>query len=186
MHDHSALLKRTCLGAAGGLVGTLAIQALMGATKKWLPEASPPIRQNPGEFMVNRVEHVLPAGARKHVPEAVENAAAQGLGLGYGVAFGAAYAALNPRGGSPLIGGALLGLGCWAAGYLGWLPALGLTPSVREQTAPQVAGPVVHHLAYGVATAAAYDWLCGRFDPVVPAEEEFTTSSTPSISGPGS
>jgi hypothetical protein len=34
MHQHSEFLKRACLGAAGGFVGTLAIQALMAATKK--------------------------------------------------------------------------------------------------------------------------------------------------------
>jgi hypothetical protein len=182
MHDHSEFLKRTCLGAAGGLAGTLAIQALMAATKKWLPEAAPPLRQNPGEFMVDRAERALPAVARR-VPEAVETAAAQGLGLGYGMAFGAAYAALRPRGGNALLDGALLGLGCWAAGYLGWLPATGLTPPVGEQTAPQVAGPVVDHLAYGVVTAAAYDWLCEWFNPAVPAEAEFAAGPAPRPAG---
>jgi hypothetical protein len=32
---------------------------------------------------------------------------------------------------------------------------------------------VVDHVAYGVATAAAYDWLCREFDPAVPAEVEW-------------
>jgi hypothetical protein len=170
MHRHSEFLKRACLGAAGGLLGTAAIQAVMAATKKWVPEAAPPMRQNPGEFMVERAERVLPGSVRRQIPEAVETAAAQGLGVGYGVAFGALYAALRPRGGSALVDGAVLGAVCWAAGYLGWLPALGLTPPVGEQTGPQVAGPVVDHLAYGVATVAAFDWLCDQFNPAVPAE----------------
>jgi hypothetical protein len=186
MHDHSAFLKRASLGAAGGLLGTLAVQALMRVKKQWLPEAMPPIRQEPGEFMVERAEELLPQRIRRHVPEAVEAAAKTGLGLGYGMAFGALYAAVRPRGGGVLVDGALLGIGCWAAGYLGWLRAVGLMPPVSGQTATQIAGPVADHLAYGVVTAAAYDWLCDVFDPAVPAEVEFGSDSsapTPAMAG---
>ncbi len=164
-HGRAGVLARAGLGAAGGLVGTLALQALMAAGKKYIPQASPPMRQEPGEFMVEQAEAALPEGVAEKIPEAAEMAAATGLGLGYGVAFGALYAAVCPRGGNALLGGAALGLGCWAAGYLGWLPALGLTPPLTRQSAPQVAGPVVDHLAYGVATAAAYDWLSDRLAP---------------------
>ena len=172
MHDHSPFLKRACLGAAGGLLGTATLQALMAAGKKWLPESAPPIRQEPGEFLVDRAERVLPAGARRAIPKSAEAAAAQGLSAGYGMAFGTLYAALRPHGGNALLDGFVLGIGAWAAGYLGWLPALGLTPPLREQTAPQVAGPVVDHLAYGVATVVAFDWLRGHFNPAIPAEVE--------------
>jgi hypothetical protein len=173
MHDHSEFLKRACLGAAGGFVGTLAIQGFLAASKKWLPQVLPPMRQEPGEFMVDQAEQVLPDTVRRNVPKMAETAAAQGLGMGYGVAFGALYAALGPAGANPLVSGAVLGLGCWAVGFLGWLPALGLTPPVHKQSAPQVAGPFVDHLAYGIVTAAAYDWLSDHFPPAVPAEEEF-------------
>lgn len=175
MHEHSEFAKRACLGAAGGFLGTLAIQALMTAGKKWFPRTAPPMRQEPGKFMVDQVEGALPDGVRRHIPKTVESAAAQGLGVGYGLAFGALYAALRPRGGNALLDGAALGLGSWAVGYLGWLPAAGLTPPVTEQSTQQVAGPVVEHLAYGVVTAAAYDWLCNEFDPAVPAEAELGT-----------
>jgi len=46
--------QRIILGAAGGLIGTLAIQALLTASQKWLPNTVPPLRQDPGEFMVKR------------------------------------------------------------------------------------------------------------------------------------
>jgi hypothetical protein len=175
MHDHSPLLKRACLGAAGGFLGTLAIQALMGAQKKWLPQSVPPMRQEPGEFVVDQAEEALPNRVREHIPEAVETTAAQGLGLGYGAAFGALYGVLQPRDDNALLGGTILGLGCWMAGYHGWLPALGITPPLREQTAAQVSGPVVSHLAYGIVTAAAFQWLSDQFNPAVPAEQEFGT-----------
>ena len=54
---------------------------------------------------------------------------------------------------------AVLGVACWAAGYMGWLPALGLIPPVWQQEAPQAVAPVAEHVAYGMATVAAYDWL---------------------------
>lgn len=159
MHDRPALLRRTAVGAAGGLVGTFALQALMAASKRWLPAATPPIRRNPGEFMVEQAEEALPDPVRRQVPGSVEAAAAQSLGVGYGLTFGAIYAALRSGGGSAVADGAVLGLACWAVGYLGWLPALGLMPPVREQTAPQVLGPVVEHVAYGIAVVAVYNWL---------------------------
>jgi hypothetical protein len=172
MHRHSEFLKRTCLGAAGGFVGTLAIQGLLAASKKWLPEALPPMRGEPGQFMVDQAEKVMPDAVRRNIPDAVETVAAQGLGMGYGLAFGALYAALRPRGGSAFADGIMLGLGCWAAGYLGWLPAMGLMPPIHQHKPLQVAGPVVDHLAYGIATVATFDALCERFNPSVPLEVE--------------
>jgi hypothetical protein len=130
------------------------------------------MREHTGEFLVEHAEEALPVAVRRHIPDAAETVAAQGLGLGYGVAFGALYAALRPSPGSAALDGAILGLGCWAAGYLGWLPALGLMPPVRRQSPAQIAGPVVDHLAYGVVTALAYDVLRRHFDPAVPAEKE--------------
>ena len=60
--------------------------------------------------------------------------------------------------------GAVLGLVTWAVGYLGWLPATGLMPPVTQQEPARVAGPVATHLGYGIATAAAYQWLRRRVD----------------------
>jgi hypothetical protein len=51
-----------------------------------------------------------------------------------------------------------------AAGYLGWLPALGLMPPVWEQEAPQAVVPAAEHLVYGVVTVAAYNWLRARLE----------------------
>ena len=71
---------------------------------------------------------------------------------------GALYSALRPRPSNVLVDGAALGLGVWAVGYLGWLPALGLMPPIQRQETEQVAGPIVQHLIFGIATVAAYEW----------------------------
>jgi hypothetical protein len=162
MHRDFDGVERLALGFVGGLAGTMAIQALLGATQKWAPAAMPPMRDEPGHFMVEQAERLLPTRARGQIPAAVESGAGKLLGMGYGLTFGTLYAAVRPRGGSPLADGLLLGLVCWAAGYLGWLPAVGLMPPVWRQKAPQALAPVADHLAYGVATVAAYNWLRGR------------------------
>lgn len=159
MRDKRNLLERIALGAAGGFAGTLVLQALVGASQKWLPSAAPPLREHPGKFMVERAEEVLPERVRGRIPEAAETAAAQALGVGYGLAFGGLYAALRPRGGSPLLDGLILGTTAWAAGYLGWLPATGLMRPVWRQNALQALAPAAEHAVYGMVTVAAYDWL---------------------------
>ena len=159
MNDRPDLLKRVALGAAGGFVGTLVIQGLLTASQKWYPRAVPPLRQDPGEFMVEKAEEALPGRVREHIPHAVETAGARVLALGYGLTFGGLYGAVRPRDGSPLMDGLALGVVTWAAGYLGWLPAVGLMPPVWRQERPQALAPVAEHVAYGVTAVAAYDWL---------------------------
>ena len=159
MSAESTLLARLALGAVGGLAGTLALHPLMTAVGKKWPESQPPIRQEPGEFMVEQAEEVLPKNVGDHIPPSAEKAAAQMLGLGYGMTFGALYAAMRPRGGSPFVDGMVLGAVCWAAGYLGWLPASGLLPPAWKQSSKQVIAPLAEHLVYGATTVAAYDAL---------------------------
>ena len=153
------LVKSVAAGAAAGLASTAAIQGLMAAAKQIAPETLPPIKQDPGEFMVEQAEKLLAPEAREKVPEAVEKAAATTLAFGYGMTAGALYATLRSDVKNTLVEGAALGLAPWAAGYLGWLPALDLMPPVNEQNAKQVGGPIISHLIFGVATVAAYRWL---------------------------
>ncbi|MEW6297896.1 MAG: hypothetical protein AB1671_09180 [Thermodesulfobacteriota bacterium] len=157
-HDRG-WLRALALGAAGGFAGTLAVQAVLTATRRWLPSAAPPLRQDPGVFMVETVEAALPLTIRRHIPDVVESGAAKLLALGYGLTFGALYAACRPGGGAPLRDGVVLGAANWAVGYLGWLPALGLMPPVWRQQPRQVTATAVEHIVYGVVTVAAYDWL---------------------------
>lgn len=161
MTGNAGFLPRAVLGAAGGLAGTLVLQALMAAGQKWRPDTLPPLRQDPGEFMVERAEARFPDAVREQIPDSVKAGAALALAAGYGLAFGALYAAVRPRGGNPLRDGPVLGVACWAVGYAGWLPAMGLMPPVWRQKPPQVVAPAAEHVAYGVTTVAAFNWLLG-------------------------
>ena len=149
-------------GAAAGLVGTVALQGIRAPSQKLLPETMPPIRQDPGEFMVEQAEEALPTETRGQIPVVAETAAAKSLALGYGVTAGMLYAALRPDAGDLMVDGVALGVGTWAAGYLGWMPALGLMPPITEQDPAEVIGPIIQHVLFGIVTVAIYQWLRER------------------------
>jgi hypothetical protein len=153
---HAVVLDRLVRGAAAGVAGTLALQVMRTASEKALPATMPPIRQDPGEFMLKRAEETLPASVTSRLTPAAEAAAAKGLAAGYGVTAGALYAFLRSDAGEVLTHGIVLGVGTWAAGYLGWLPALGLLPAVQEQDVPEAIGPLVRHALFGIAVVATY------------------------------
>lgn len=156
--------KNTCLtslalGAAAGLAGTLFLQLLRKSSERALPSTLPPIRRDPGEFLVDKAEAQLSYKRRNRIPDWVEDLTASGLALDYGCMFGLAYAALRPHGGPVALDGAALGLITWATGYLGWLPASGLMPPVWKQDWPEAVGPLLRHLGFGIATAGTYRLL---------------------------
>jgi len=158
MDDHP-LIERIALGAAAGLAGTFVLQPIRTQTAKALPETVPPMREEPGAYMVEQAEELLPRETRDQIPEGAEKAAAMSLAMGYGTTAGALYGALLADDRNPLVDGVVLGVGTWAIGYLGWLPALSLMPPVQEQETPQVVAPIAQHIVFGLATVAAYRLL---------------------------
>jgi hypothetical protein len=153
------LARTLARGAAAGMAGTVAMWSLQMGSQKWLARTLEPVREDPGEFMVQWAEAALPAGMGDRLPEAAENALAQSLHFGYGTTFGTLYAVLRPGGGNELVDGMVLGLGTWAVGYLGWVPAVDLAPPVKEHEPQQILGSLVRHALYGIATVAAFRQL---------------------------
>lgn len=153
---------RLALGAAAGLAGTVAIQTILKAHQKVSPGTLPPINEHPGQFMMRKAKEALPEKMRPHVPQKLQSAGANLLGMGYGMAFGALYAVARPKTRQSLLEGAILGVIAWAVGYLGWLPGAKLMPPIWKQRASQAITPVAEHAAFGVATVAGYDWLKQR------------------------
>ncbi|MFB3819861.1 MAG: hypothetical protein ACE147_19560 [Candidatus Methylomirabilales bacterium] len=155
-------VRTLALGAMAGLAGTIAALGLLAVNQRLAPGTMPPLRRDPGEFMVERAERLVPREAQARIPELLEAAAARALALAYGITFGVLYAALRPRAGSRTLHGVALGLGTWAVGYLGWLWLLGLMPPVWRQRLPQAVLPAAQHVGYGLATVGAYEWLQQR------------------------
>src|SRR5215207_5610908 len=95
--SHTNLVERVALGAAAGVAATFLLQGIRTSEQKLHPETMPPMREDPGEFMVEQAEELLPDETRTQVPATVETVAAKSLALGYGMTVGAIYGALRQR-----------------------------------------------------------------------------------------
>ncbi len=140
----------------GGLVGTAALEKAMGLSQK-LPEPlqMPETHRDPGDYVVTRVEEL--AGSSL-TPRAHARAVAAVHWL-YGLAWTGALAAVaRPlkmhRLVNAALAGAAMGAICWAGGYLGWLPRLGLSKPVARERPTKTAAAIVGHILYGLVAAA--------------------------------
>jgi hypothetical protein len=156
--------KKTAVGALAGAAGTALLRGMMAGSQRFAPQTLPPMKQDPGEFIVEQASQVLPEKAREKVPAKVESAAATTLAFGYGATFGLLYAATRPKArmsasAQILSEGAALGAAAWALGYLGWLPATKLMPPVWKQRSKQVIPGILSHVVFGVVTVSLFRWL---------------------------
>ncbi|HET7583475.1 MAG TPA: hypothetical protein VFK13_01120 [Gemmatimonadaceae bacterium] len=152
-------VARVTRGALAGLAATVVLRALRRSMQHRVPEGTPPMRAEPGPEMVERLEGALPEEMQERIPPRAEAAAARTLAFGYGATLAVLYALARPRGGDILRDGIVLGFGAWGIAYLGWLPALGMSPSVARMKPLQVAVPVLQHTVYGLAATGAYEGL---------------------------
>src|SRR3954462_8407141 len=110
------LIEHVALGAAAGGAATFLLQGMRTSEQKLLPETMPPMR-DPGAFMLEKAEELIPKETREQMPATVEKVAGKSLALGYGMPACALYCARLPRPGKRLSDGTALGLGVWAVGY---------------------------------------------------------------------
>ena len=141
-------------GVAAGTVATGVMTLVM---TRVAPAILPPSAQLE-EFMPRRVvqrgeelsgdPYALSRCAERRVTTAVHYA--------YGASAGAVYGLLLPRlvpRGSPLLVGALFGLGVWAVGYAGWLPLAGIRQGTVREPPRRWSNPILSHLVFGLTTA---------------------------------
>jgi hypothetical protein len=142
-------------GMMGGLLGAAAIEKAIGLSRK-LPEPlhMPELKGNPAEYVVSKVEK-LSGGP---LPPESHARAVKASPWIYGLAWAGALAgfARPLRMYKPLnaaLAGAALGTLVWAADYLGWLPAAGLTKPITRQQPSRLASSLVGHVLFGVVAA---------------------------------
>jgi|ERR1044071_6656 hypothetical protein len=75
--------KHAMLGAVAGATGTSLLRGIMAGSSRLAPETLPPMKQEPGEYMVEQVEKTLPKHVRTKIPEQAEVAAATSIAFGY-------------------------------------------------------------------------------------------------------
>ena len=153
---HDGLGVHTAEGALGGAMGTLFLGRVMRMAQR-LPERLKPTtpREDPGEFVIAKLERLLP----RPLSPAEREALAQGLHWAYGIAWGGLLGLATARVRirtirAALLAGAALGAAVWAAGYAGWMPLARLTPPVQRQGTRHAGMSLLEHVAYGVVSAA--------------------------------
>jgi uncharacterized membrane protein YagU involved in acid resistance len=149
-------------GAVGGMGATAPMTAVMELLHRRLPwyerHALPP-RQ-----ITHNVARELGIAHRLRREE--RDVATLVSHFGYGGLAGIAYVLATPRAARrPVVRGMALGLGVWAAGYLGWLPASGLGPAPTDEGPRRAAVMVAAHLVWGAATALLVERLRRREQP---------------------
>jgi hypothetical protein len=127
----------------------------MMASQRFAPETLPPMKEDPGHYIVKKVKNALPKKVRERVPDKVEETAAAMLAFGYGMTFGSLYAVTRRQRGI-LLEGPVLGAVTWAAGSLGWLPATKLMPHVWRQKPKEVVPNLLSHILFGLVTATVF------------------------------
>jgi hypothetical protein len=142
-------------GLLGGLLGTAAIRKAMRLGNK-LPEPlrMPEMKGDPGDYVVSRAEAIR----GEPLPYEMHARAARASAWIYGLAWAGTLAAAAKRlklyrPANALLAGAGLGVLTWAAGYLGWLPAAGLTRPVPREEPRRTAMGVAGHVLYGLLVA---------------------------------
>lgn len=141
-------------GMAAGLTGTAAMTAVMVGGHRLLPRSQqtplPPVKITEAlarRWNLHRRTHV--EGRRR---------AAWVAHFFYGMAGGVAYSAMIRRWDVPVaLKGAAYSLGVWAAGYLGWLPALNLPASAAKEGAARNALMIASHLVWGTVLASVME-----------------------------
>jgi hypothetical protein len=106
----------------------------------------------------------------KYAPRTVaETKAATGISLGFGSLLGLLYGLGKKSAGtgSTLGDGIVLGMVLYSIGF-GILPAMGLSKPPWKQEFPKIAGGLLRHAIYGVATAASFDVINAAMSLIVP------------------
>lgn len=146
--------SRALSGMAAGLAGTAAMTAVMVGGRRLLPRREqtplPPVKIT--EALARRIKwrRMMHAEGRRQ--------AAWVAHFLYGMAGGVAYSALMRRWNAPAaFKGAAYGLGVWAAGYLGWLPAFDLPSAAAKETVSRNVLMITAHVVWGAVLASALE-----------------------------
>ena len=139
------LRGRVVTGAIAGFCATLPMTMLMRRLHRRLPDAERyPL--TPREI-VNSTSAALDADPG----EAAAQDVTATLHFAYGALAGGIAAAALPR--MTATTGAAVGVGVWAASYLGWIPAVRLLEPATRHPARRNALMIATHLVWGAATA---------------------------------
>lgn len=113
-------------GAAAGLLGVAAMGGVGLLVRRTFADPDAPMKTHP-EQVAERIYEV--AGRSEDLDVRTRRRLGDLLHYGFGAMQGIVYARyIDPRDHNPLVSGPVFALGLWAAGFCGYLPALGIHP----------------------------------------------------------
>lgn len=147
-------------GALAGAVGT----AVMTLMKEKVASRVMPAEMLPDEFAPRKVVEWVEekAGEPHALTGPQEQKAAMAAHFAYGAGSGAVYALLRDGLMEDLpapLAGMMFGVGLWAVGFEGWMPAAGVQEATTAKPPKKWPAPIMMHLVYGASTALAYEGL---------------------------
>ena len=142
--DRLPMTSRLLLGAIAGAAATVAMTAAMNRLHRRLP-ADERYPLPPREITESLLPQLSDDDAIKDGATAAHH--------GYGAVSGALIAAAAPNIG--LSGGALAGVGVWAASYFGWVPAAAILQPAHRHPVRTNALMIAAHIVWGAVAAGA-------------------------------
>jgi len=151
---------RLLKGSVAGFIATIPMTGVSEVLYKWLPlEQQYPLPPSDITSTVADEVGLEEVDAAAHAPLTYANH------FSYGTTVGAGYALVaDTLPFSPLANGLLYGLGVWAGGYLGWLPALGIRHPATQSPAERNALMIASHLVWGATLSSVFHVLEGSDD----------------------
>lgn len=145
----NTMLENAIRGSMAGAIATVGMTAVMVMLHRRLP---PQQRYGlPPEQIVDEVLQRADADAPRSQPQF--EALTMAVHHGYGSTMGAAYGVLAPHAQlPPLASGVGFGMLVWAAGYLGWLPALRMDASATREPLQRNGLTIASHVVWGALT----------------------------------
>ncbi len=151
-------LRHASAGAIGGLVATLPMSAVMiAAQRAGLMGEMPPRKITEAALEAAAADDDVPSPATDALTVAVHF----GFGAVSGAVFGLVHGRL-PRFVPGVPHGMVFGALVWAGSYMGWVPALGIMPSVPRDRTGRPESMVVAHLVFGAVLGAVVERLTRR------------------------
>jgi hypothetical protein len=152
-------MRRLLSGLVGGAAGTAAMTMAMRIMHRQLPsEDRHPL---PPRHIAMALADKSGIGRPRREDD--RKALTMAVHYGYGTGMGAVYSLIAPRTRwAPLVAGLPFGLTVWTAGYLGWLPAVGLYPPATQESAPRNALMIASHVVWAGTIAAVVEALRPR------------------------
>lgn len=143
----NTVIRKLEQGISGGALATMPMTAVMIAAQHLgLLGKAPPAKIT--DAMLDKANVSAPPSERRLLTAMSH--------FGFGAAAGALYSLLRP--GRPSLGraaieGVAFGTLVWGASYAGWVPALGIMPTPKDDRKDRQATMVVAHWVFGAALA---------------------------------